>query len=1028
MGSGQESPINYLESGTPPDQATGFEEEFVRAEWRQQYGGDTQNNFQQGGVRKPWESPGNNGGQWRATYGGDTGQTFRQGQPSQQQQSGGQWRATYGGDVNQTFKPGQQTSGGQWRAPYGGDVDQTFRPGQQQPGNGQWRKPWEADSPLVPRPGNGQPGDGSTQPYDPNANGNQPTGPRWDPTRGGTRPIDGGQLPGQPQIAAGSPWSITDENGKTYRGFLGADGKIHARDAEGNLYTLEHGRGSREYVYDKNGKQVGAVKSRGPNAQLAHMVEHSIDINTQGYYGNLVAGAAGGVLGKHSIPWAMDRLAKSVTLDPHREPISFRQVLSGKTPEPMTFRQRLVGYWQDNHNETTWNRTDLNTIKGDLQSHVDSAKASLKANEAKFNYYKSRFSMLEPLTDSSKASEWKQFAQKALDNDDALRTAGKRPLFSAKETELLKQVVTDGKIPAELETVIQNNAARHAVRNTRQAIFQTLSDTKVPIADRKAMIEAALTEHEAAIKANSRAGTLTKAEVDMLKKYTTSADALAATQAKQLEGWARVKDASGRYGASIAKGAGIAAAFMVADHYLDKAINGKDHANGIGSSLNSVLVPTAFLAGEKLGFKKMALLGIGSMAAGHIAGRMLDEALPAGEYPRFSKTFSQSTPESLILAGEFLLPMKSATKGFNIKKAGLMLGTWAAFRVGNYLFSSGPPSEVKEDAFNLLVSDSQVRTAGSMNDAIDKFKSLGKGDESTGIMSFTNWVKEGKGKTKGGRGEAALDFYRQAWLTKSNDQFSSMLEAYRGATILCTAFAESRLSKGTHIPTETQAPTYILEGKNLDLGGKAARDLIIARINIDRAKTEAQNKMGQEVGGKKVTEHEIADLDKVKERIAESEAKIYGKHDMRGVVDELAHWGQGLNATHFAKLEVALRDNIAKNQNGDKRYLAKLYRDLATIYIASAEMKKGGDPRSAQRMLYGDNFQGRQARDVTGQMRGFDGAMDVIRRAQELDPQNTGDVEQLNAMAVKLDKEIQESLKAQGQNPVYDPLQVRRGQ
>ncbi len=111
--------------------------------------------------------------------------------------------------------------------------------------------------------------------------------------------------------------------------------------------------------------------------------------------------------------------------------------------------------------------------------------------------------------------------------------------------------------------------------------------------------------------------------------------------------------------------------------------------------------------------------------------------------------------------------------------------------------------------------------------------------------AWSNVFKEGMGKTKGARGESALQVYRTEWLTKPTNQFGSMLEANRGAAILTTAFAESRLAHGTHVPTITDTPTYLLQGKNLDMGGKAARDFIIARINIDNAEKQSSRKHRQ---------------------------------------------------------------------------------------------------------------------------------------------------------------------------------------
>ncbi len=383
------------------------------------------------------------------------------------------------------------------------------------------------------------------------------------------------------------------------------------------------------------------------------------------------------------------------------------------------------------------------------------------------------------------------------------------------------------------------------------------------------------------------------------------------------------------------------------------------------------------------------------------------------------------SPERRLTSAEALLPMKPMA-GLNWKRAALIGGTWLAFRGINALLDPPPQGETKDQAWNLLGDDAKKRTDGSMNEAIDKFAALGVGDESSGLMAWSNVFKEGMGKTKGARGESALQVYRTEWLTKPTNQFGSMLEANRGAAILTTAFAESRLAHGTHVPTITDTPTYLLQGKNLDMGGKAARDFIIARINIDNAKKQVQENLGKEIAGKTVEQSEITDLDRVKERIETQEAKIYGEHDMDAAVRELAKWGEGLNAVHMAKLEVDLRNTIAANQNSqDNRYKAKLFRDLATIYLATAYGKQDGDPQGASKLLGGDTDSGRMALDMTGQQRGFDGALDCIARAAQLDDANL-DTPQLYQIAQQINAKLPGNIQKQMTDGKYNPLQIRQ--
>lgn len=898
---------------------------------------------------------------------------------------GGTWRSPYGGDVQQTYNQGTQndrqppatnTGNGQWRANYGGDVGTTFRPGQQQPpqdqGQGQWRKPYGADSPLVTNPSGNQQRPVQERPVQP-ANNN---GGDIDPLTG--QPL---RRPGQVQ---GNPWD---------------------RPANVPGQTAQPGNGQ---------MQPGMTPQQADIAQKRKIVDQALDYNTVGWGGNLVAGGVGGIIGRHTVPWIMDKVSSTVKLD--------------AKAEPTNFRERVVRYWQDNHDPARWNRADLEFARKTLDGADGLATKMAEFHKPTVDLLNSateRAKLMEPFTKASSVGNVAEI-EAALATAKRANTAGSAALFTAEELALLENTVKQGKVQQGVVDAFNANAAAEQLAKTRHDTFKFLADSKNPVSAVETMPSRLRTVTDAlnvqrSLTENGGKGIFSASEVAALEQYQTAAKAAGVTVG-DLSAMSKFKETAGRYGSSFLKGAGIAGTVMIADHYADKWLFGKNHGNGIGDSINSVLVPMAFLAGPK---KTLPL--IGTSVAALLVGKTIGASLPEGEQARYSRYFRQSTGESLLLGAEFLLPMKAATEGgLNWKRGLLMAGTWGAFRLKNAIMDPAPQSDTKDKAFELLGEDAKRRTDGSMTAAIDKFRALGTGDESHGIMAWTNVFKEGMGKTKGARGEAALQVYRTEWLTKPTSQFGSMLEATRGAAILTTAFAESRLEHGTHVPTITDTPTYLLQGKNLDLGGKAARDFVIGRINIENAKKQVQENLGKEIAGKKVEQSEIADLDNVKKRIEAGEAKIYGEHDMAGAVKELASWGQGLNATHMAKLEVDLRNTIAANQNSsDARYKAKLYRDLATIYMSSAYAKQDGDPQSASRLLGGDTYSGRQALDMTGQQRGYDGALDCIARAYELDKSNP-DTAQLYAIAQEINRKLPGNIQKQMTDGKYNPLQIRQ--
>jgi len=902
-------------------------------------------------------------------------------------------RATYGGDVSQTYNPGVQreqprvangNGQGQWRANYGQDVGTTFQPGTQTQNQGGWRKPYGADSPLVTQP-NPNPQPVQERPVVPGNNG------------GEIDPLTGQPLR-RPAAAPENPW-----------------------DRPANI----PGQGTQQGGGDM---RPGMTAQQQDIANKRKIVDQALEYNTVGWGGNLMFGAAGGLIGSHGVPWIMDKVSSTVKLD-------------ANTP-PSTFKEKVVRYWQDNHDPARWNRADLefarSTVDGPngLSNKFETLGRTVQEG---LDYRTSRAKLLGQFDDLTMASDANRAAAADIAinrHNQVLQQTGKK-LFTSQELKYFDDMKAAGaNVPAGFKEMVERNNAAMRLLEQRAKTFSALGDPAIPltskpgssIISRAVTLDDALAAHDAYKRAgrpgilNGQNGLFTPDELKMLDQYKTATQS--ATTAAELSAVGKAKAFAGRYAPSLIKGAGVAGSLMVVDHYADRLF-GFNHGNGIGDSINSALVPAALLVGPKTSMLKMGVVGAGAL----VAGKMIGSALPEGENASYSRYFRQSSAESLILATEALLPFKpmpgTMGKFVNWKQAALIGGTWAAFRFKNAILDPAPQAETKDKAWDLLKQDATSRTDNSMMSAIDKFGALGRGDESTGIMSWTNVFKEGNGKTKGARGEAALQVYRTEWLTKPTNQFGSMLEATRGAAILTTAFAESRLAHGTHVNTITDTPTYLLEGYNLDLGGKAARDFVIGRVNVENAKKQVQENLGREIAGKKVEESEIADLDNVKKRIEASEAKIYGEHDIAGAVRDLAKWGEGLNATHMAKIEADLRNSIAANATQqDNRYKAKLMRDLAVIYLSGAYAKQDGDPQSAAKLLGGDTYTGRQALDMTGQQRGFDGALDCIARAHQLDPNNP-DLQRLYEVAQGINAKLPGNIKKQMTDGKYNPLQIR---
>ena len=860
-----------------------------------------------------------------------------------------------------------------WRAPYGGDVGSTFVPGEQEQSNKPWSKPY-GDGIVTTVP--------PTQPAvldfnTGNWSGNGNNSSEIDPLTGQPLPRKGGTI--SPDAAPQMPGA---------------------------------------------GQTAGDVQEKAQMQQYRNLVDNALQPHTEGIGGNLLFGGVGGIVGAHTVPWLMNKYIGGNYVPPN--------------VEPTTFRERVTKFWQDNHDPKTFYGTDVQFLNSELNG-----PKGLKAQIAGFNqpvqaglnWRNARNTFFEKIDDAVKAGDSVERAaaaraalaanEHAINGPLAETGAKGKALFSSTEVKYLNDMVTPG--PATmapgLKDAIERNKGIISSLEKRGVAFSTVSDFNLTVDERVSKIRSILMDHDASVKMG-HGGFLKDAEYRTLNTSANSMEAMMA--AKSTAAKAPVKGLFSSYGLPFLKGVGVAGSLMVVDHYADQLLFGKNHGNGIGDSINSALVPAAMLIGPKTSFKTMGLVGIGALLAGKTVGAALGE----GEHPTYTRLFSQSTPESFVLAAEALLPMKAAQTGLgkvmNWRQAALIGGTWLGFRALNLLNTQESQAEVKDRAWSMLTEDSKERGAGSMNAAIDKFSSLAASDVSSGLMSWTNVFKESGGKVKGARGESALQVYRTEWLTKPTSEFPSMLEAHRGAAILCTAFAEARLANGTHVPTITDTPTYLLEGLNLDMGAKAARDFIIARNSINSAKQFVQDNLGKEIAGKTVEQSEIADLDAVKQRIEANEAVIYGKHDLTKAVRDLAKWGEGLNAPHMMHLVKGIRDTIAANKDSaDTRYNAKLYRYLATIYLSIAYAKQDGDPQSASQMLGGDTYSGRQALDMTGQQFGYDGALDCIARAIQLDGNNP-DLPELYQIAQEINAKLPGNIRKQMEDGRYNPNQIRQ--
>jgi len=265
------------------------------------------------------------------------------------------------------------------------------------------------------------------------------------------------------------------------------------------------------------------------------------------------------------------------------------------------------------------------------------------------------------------------------------------------------------------------------------------------------------------------------------------------------------------------------------------------------------------------------------------------------------------------------------------------------------------------------------------------------------------------------------------------------------------ALSRNILDKGTRISDKGTEPQYMLDGYQLDVGGRALHYMLRTRNSADKAATlteqiirdNADPSKQVTIKGELPKQSEADDLRKYSAEAQTDITKILdGKHDIKGAFDELVKKAEVLDK-EFLKTYIKGPDNLilhyndkaAKAQAAAQRaaaegneplrqeaelktqeyakVVAKLYRDQALAYMAmaAAKMKNGNDGGGAYDLLIDD---GANHKDIfpTGQRKGYNGAQGALRIADTYAPGNP-DTQQLSEVFSQLAKEMQEKRKLQ---------------
>src|SRR5262249_44293559 len=156
---------------------------------------------------------------------------------------------------------------------------------------------------------------------------------------------------------------------------------------------------------------------------------------------------------------------------------------------------------------------------------------------------------------------------------------------------------------------------------------------------------------------------------------------------------------------------------------------------------------------------------------------------------------------------------------------------------------------------------------------------------------------------------------------------------------------------------------------------------------------------------------EIDELSKIEKRVDLDLAKIYGKHDISGIYSSLEKYTYTLNQKESGHLRDQIKAKINQPGTEDKRYIAKLWRDLALLDLAFAGIKvgyngvgNGGDGATANIMMKE--------------------AQQAMQKARELDDKNE-DLSQLDKILQEVNGKIPAAITKQGNSGLNNPFGIK---
>lgn len=415
------------------------------------------------------------------------------------------------------------------------------------------------------------------------------------------------------------------------------------------------------------------------------------------------------------------------------------------------------------------------------------------------------------------------------------------------------------------------------------------------------------------------------------KKWTT----LAANEGKIIGEW-RGDKMKNRLG----EGAAVAVTAIAADYVLDKYVFGKDQGTiGDVRNFNFSTLPKDFGAHHKYYLEGPAVVAAMMLPKNTMSkvfytvaavggSKALDAWGPVAPSPEYSMIMRPNAPEAFMTGAAWMAPIKDPRYRLGAVATAYVAGR--AWNVGRWALGYDEmPKDQRDNVVTTFGTDIQKRSSESFNEIVEKGKKLGVENEGALMAQLTDWVK-----------------------TRANE---NPVILHRGAAAWGTAIGEMWLEQGhkTDLTKMGDKAVRFLPGENLDCGGVGLQFLRNSYSSAALALDAAQKQKGETVAGKVIDDKEISDLNASLKRIQDKIELVYGKHDVPGCVEKLRlSYRTDISAyTHFNK---SLQEQVDKLNSPDKRYMAKMHRDLAMVMLAVADEKQRHNNGEEARIMHAD--------------------------------------------------------------------------